>query len=83
MKVFDRLERRRNWSVDEHLILDQVQRLADEVIARAAEHYDHTKEFPHANVAAINELGLNALFVPRLMAAFPARSACTSRSWAS
>ena len=71
MKVFDRLERRRNWSVDEHLILDQVQRLADEVIARAAEHYDHTKEFPHANVAAINELGLNALFVPEAYGGFP------------
>lgn len=71
MKIFDRLERRRNWTDEERLILDQVQRLADEVIAPAAEHYDYTKEFPHANVAAINELGLNGLFVPEAFGGFP------------
>src|ERR671913_453040 len=31
--------------------------------ARASE-YDRTGEFPHDNVAAINALGLNAMFVP-------------------
>lgn len=72
MKVFERLERRRHWSDDERMILDQVQRLADDVIAPAAEHYDATKEFPHANVAAINALGLNGLFVPEAYGGWPA-----------
>ncbi|MGO9993767.1 MAG: acyl-CoA dehydrogenase family protein [Steroidobacteraceae bacterium] len=71
MKVFERLERRRDWSEEERLILEQVQRLADEVIAPKAAHYDQTGEFPHANVQAINELGLNAIFVPEAYGGSP------------
>jgi alkylation response protein AidB-like acyl-CoA dehydrogenase len=41
------------------------------VIAPAAAHYDHTQEFPCANVAAINELGLNGLFVPEAYGGLP------------
>lgn len=64
MKIFEQIDRRRRWSEDEALILDQVRRLADEVIAPNAEHYDRTGEFPWKNIEAINELGLNGLFVP-------------------
>lgn len=64
MKIFDQLERQRAWSEDERLVLDQVRKLADEVIAPKAEHYDRTAEFPHENVEAINALGLNGLFIP-------------------
>ncbi len=64
MKIFDQLERQRSWSEDERLVLDQVRKLADEVIAPKAEHYDRTAEFPHDNVEAINALGLNGLFIP-------------------
>ena len=64
MKVFEQLERHRAWSVEERLLLDSVRRLAEEVIAPRAAEYDHSGAFPWDNVAAINELGLNGLFVP-------------------
>ncbi len=55
---------RRRWNEEERLILDQVTRLAEEVIAPRAATYDASGEFPSDNVAALNELGLNGLFVP-------------------
>lgn len=64
MKLFERLEGRRNWSDDERMMLEQVQRLATEQIAPRAEHYDRTGDFPSANVKALNELGLNGIFLP-------------------
>ena len=64
MSIFDELERSRNWSDDDKLILSQVDRLCDEVIAPNAEHVDASGEFPWTNVKAINELGLNGVFVP-------------------
>lgn len=64
MNVIDQIEHRRAWSEEERIILEQVRRVAGQVIAPRAEHHDRTSEFPHDNVAAINELGLNALFVP-------------------
>ncbi|WP_288049304.1 acyl-CoA dehydrogenase family protein [Acidiphilium sp.] len=73
MKVFERLDRRRNWSEDERIVLDQVRRLADEVIAPRAQHHDHTGEFPWANIRALNELGLNAIFVPEAYGGTPMR----------
>lgn len=71
MKVFTQLERRRDWSEDERLVLDQAQRLADEVIAPSAEHHDRTGEFPWNNIRAINALGLNAVFVPEAYGGAP------------
>jgi alkylation response protein AidB-like acyl-CoA dehydrogenase len=49
---------------EERMILESVQALAREQIAPRAEHHDRTGEFPWANVAAINTLGLNEMFVP-------------------
>lgn len=71
MKVFEQLERRRRWREDEALILEQVRRVADTIIAPDAEHYDRTGEFPWKNVHAINELGLNGLFVPEAYGGTP------------
>jgi len=71
MKIFDQLERHRTWSEDETLVLEQVRRLCADVIAPRAEHYDRTAEFPWDNMAAINELGLNALFVPEAYGGAP------------
>lgn len=71
MKIFEQLERQRHWNEDERMLLDQVQRLADQVIAPAAEHYDRSGEFPQKNVDAINALGLNALFVPEAYGGAP------------
>src|SRR5690606_29232221 len=64
MKVFEQIERRRHWSEDEALIIEQVRRLAETVIRPNADHHDRTAEFPWRNVEAINDLGLNGLFVP-------------------
>lgn len=64
MKMFERVLAARNWSDEERMVLDQVQRVADEVIAPNAEHVDATGSFPWDNVEAINALGLNTIFVP-------------------
>lgn len=64
MKLLEQLARARRWNTEERQILDQVQRVADEVIAPNAEQIDRTGDFPWENVRALNELGLNMLFVP-------------------
>ncbi|MDF2434629.1 MAG: acyl-CoA dehydrogenase [Mucilaginibacter sp.] len=71
MKLLDKVLRARSWDDQERLVLDSVQRLADEVIAPNAAHIDATGEFPWANVKAINDLGLNAIFVPEAFGGTP------------
>jgi alkylation response protein AidB-like acyl-CoA dehydrogenase len=71
MKIFEQLERRRAWNQDERMVLDQVRRMANDVIAPNAEGYDRTGEFPWPNVEAINGLGLNAIFVPEAYGGAP------------
>jgi len=46
------------------MLVESVRKLAAEVVAPSAEQSDRTGEFPHANVQAINALGLNAMFIP-------------------
>jgi alkylation response protein AidB-like acyl-CoA dehydrogenase len=64
MKLFDQIDRSRNWNDEERMVLDAVQRMVDTVIAPNAAKYDETGEFPWENVEAINELGLNGIFLP-------------------
>jgi acyl-CoA dehydrogenase len=64
MKLFDQIDRSRNWNDEERMILEAVRRVVDDVIAPNAEHYDETGEFPWPNVEAINALGLNGIFIP-------------------
>lgn len=71
MKLLEQVARARHWNDDERQILDQVQRMTDEVIAPNAEHTDATGEFPWKNVEAINALGLNAIFVPEQFGGMP------------
>lgn len=71
MKMLDQIARSRTWSEDERLILDAVQRMTDAVIRPNAEHADATGEFPWANIQAINELGLNGLFIPEAFGGTP------------
>jgi alkylation response protein AidB-like acyl-CoA dehydrogenase len=71
MKVFEEIERRRGWNEEERLILDAVDRLCAEVIAPRAAEIDRTSAFPWESVAAINELGLNGLFVPEAYGGSP------------
>lgn len=64
MNVLERLDQRLALSSDERILLDSVRSLAAEHIAPHAEHADRSAEFPWDNMRAINELGLNAMFIP-------------------
>lgn len=71
MRLYDKVLAARNWNDEERQILDQVQRIANEVIAPNAEHTDQTGEFPWKNVEAINALGLNTIFIPEAFGGMP------------
>ena len=64
MNVLERMDQRINLSEDERILFDSVRNLATERIGPRAEHSDRTAEFPWDNVHGINELGLNAMFIP-------------------
>ncbi len=71
MTFLDRYAARRTWDEQEQMVLDQVQKVADEVIAPAAAGYDASGEFPDASMDALNALGLNAIFVPEAYGGAP------------
>lgn len=71
MNLLEKVINARNWSEEEQMVLDQVQRLVDNVIAPSAEHIDATSEFPWKNIEAINALGLNGIFVPEEFGGHP------------
>jgi alkylation response protein AidB-like acyl-CoA dehydrogenase len=71
MKIFETQQHRRDWSPDERLVLDQIQRLADELIAPNAARYDETGEFPWDNIKALNAMGANTMFVPEAYGGAP------------
>jgi len=64
MLVFDRLKSQLDLPEEEMLILDSVRQMCRDRIAPRAEGFDKTSAFPWENVKDINELGLNAMFVP-------------------
>lgn len=64
MRIFEQIDRSRNWSDDDRLVLDAVRRMVDTVIAPNAARFDESGEFPWENVEAINALGLNGIFTP-------------------
>jgi len=71
MDVFEQLEQRRAWAEDERLVVETVRKVADEVIAPRAAAYDQSGEFPWDNVASLNALGLNGIFVPEAYGGTP------------
>jgi alkylation response protein AidB-like acyl-CoA dehydrogenase len=75
MTIFDQMARQRDWAEDERIIIDQVQRVCDYIIAPNAERFDRSGDFPWENVTALNELGLNAIFVPEEFGGMPTRYA--------
>ena len=62
--VLDRLDASVVLPEAESLLLDSVCALARDGIAPRAEAYDRSGDFPWDNVRAINQLGLNAMFIP-------------------
>lgn len=73
MTILDQIAQSRDWAEDERIVLEQVQRVADEVIAPNAAAFDRSGEFPWANVEALNGLGMNAIFVPEVYGGAPMR----------
>jgi len=71
MTMFDRLENQRQWQEDERIVLDQLTRVANDIIAPKAAHYDKSGEFPWDNIKALNALGMNAIFVPEAYGGAP------------
>ncbi len=71
MNVFERLDHTLALKDEERMILDSVRTLAREVLAPRAGQYDRTAQFPLDNVKAINELGLNAMFIPEAYGGLP------------
>jgi len=71
MNILEKLDARLALNDEERMLLDSVRQLARERIAPRAEHFDRTAEFPWENVKAINELGLNAMFVPQAYGGAP------------
>ncbi|WP_321965037.1 acyl-CoA dehydrogenase family protein [Paraburkholderia sp. J7] len=76
MNVLERLDARVKLGDEERMVLDSVNKLAKEQLAPRAAEYDRTGEFPWDNVRAINELGLNAMFVPEEYGGAPLSFAC-------
>jgi acyl-CoA dehydrogenase len=64
VNIFERLDASIELSDDENQLLNSVRTLARTEFMVRAEHYDKTGEFPWENVKAINNLGLNAMFIP-------------------
>ena len=71
MNVFHRLDATVGLADEERMLVESVRELARERIAPRAAEYDRTGEFPHDNIAAINALGLNAMFVPEAYGGAP------------
>ncbi|MBU68647.1 MAG: acyl-CoA dehydrogenase [Cupriavidus sp.] len=64
MNMLDRMDARLPLSSEERMLLDSVMEVCKTQIAPRAADYDRSGAFPWENVRAINELGLNAMFVP-------------------
>ena len=64
MTVLERLDATVALAEDETLVLESVRRLAENVLKPRAAQHDAAAAFPWDNVAAINELGLNSMFIP-------------------
>lgn len=76
MDMLEKLDDQREWSPEERMIIDSVKQLCIEQIAPRASEFDKSGEFPWENVNKINELGLNALFIPEQYGGSPLSYAC-------
>ena len=71
MNLLQRLDDRIVLNDEERMLLDSVRALSRDRIAPRAEYFDRTGEFPWEHVRTINELGLNAMFVPEAYGGAP------------
>ncbi len=70
-RLFDRVRPTRGFTDEESLLLEAVDRIVADVIAPNAEATDRSGTFPWPNVAAINAVGLNQMFLPEAAGGTP------------
>ncbi|MFC7706251.1 acyl-CoA dehydrogenase family protein [Plastorhodobacter daqingensis] len=76
MQSYMRFEQSRDWTEEEELIIEQVRRIAADIVAPRAGEYDETKEFPWPSFEAFRDLGLNGIFVPEEYGGSPVSYRC-------
>ncbi|MFA5488396.1 MAG: acyl-CoA dehydrogenase family protein [Candidimonas sp.] len=76
MNILERIDAGLAWSDEEKMLLDSVQALCEDRLAPNAAAYDRKSEFPWENVRGINELGLNAMFIPEEYGGMPLSYRC-------
>jgi len=62
--IFEKLDQQISLSPEESQLIQSVQSICKNIIEPNAARFDESGEFPWENIRAINELGLNAMFVP-------------------
>ena len=67
MRVLDRLDASLDMPEHEAMVLDQVSQLARDKIAPRAAGHDAAGSYPADNIADMNALGMNAMFVPEAL----------------
>jgi len=67
MRILDRLDASLDLPEHEAMVLDQVRQLAVEKIAPRAAGHDEAGTYPADNLADMNALGMNAMFVPEAL----------------
>jgi len=69
--ILERLDCSVTLTEEEQMVVAQVATMARDVIAPRAKNLDATSKFPWGNIDAINELGLNGMFVPEAYGGTP------------
>ncbi|MBL6599477.1 MAG: acyl-CoA dehydrogenase family protein [Alphaproteobacteria bacterium] len=67
MRILDRLDASLDLPEHEAMVLEQVRQLAVEKIAPRAAGHDEAGTYPADNIADMNALGMNAMFVPEAL----------------
>ena len=76
MNVLERLDAKLELSQEEALLLESVRTIARDKIALRAQKHDRDSSFPLDNIADINALGLNAMFIPEAYGGAPLSYKC-------
>ncbi len=76
MNVLERLDAKLDLPQEESILLESVRTLSQERIAPRARIHDRESSFPWDNVADINAMGLNAMFIPEAYGGAPLSYKC-------
>jgi alkylation response protein AidB-like acyl-CoA dehydrogenase len=76
VNILERLDAGLSLADEERMLLDSVRELATSELAPRAAAYDRNSEFPWENIKAINNLGLNAMFIPEEYGGMPLSYRC-------